>query len=100
AVRPASPPFPYTTLFRSNVPVRFTVAPVAEKWLLFRTAGPNDPSRLTVAPGAAVMVPPFCQTPPSVSVWPAGTLNAPLLTTESRSEEHTSELQSPDHLVC
>src|SRR5258708_11945197 len=34
--------------------------------------------------------------------FPCATVTSPgvQVTTESRSEEHTSELQSPDHLVC
>src|SRR5207244_11645807 len=41
----------------------------------------------------------FCVTPPSgiVSWWRSDT---ELSVDDSRSEEHTSELQSPDHLVC
>src|SRR5947208_9267172 len=35
-----------------------------------------------------------CPTPAS------GTSLAPWISAASRSEEHTSELQSPDHLVC
>src|SRR5438552_4850288 len=33
-------------------------------------------------------------------VWPARTKGADRSVVASRSEEHTSELQSPDHLVC
>src|SRR5258708_15117665 len=43
----------------------------------------------------------------SVLAWDGGScvlttkcFSAPLISTELRSEEHTSELQSPDHLVC
>src|SRR5258708_19097734 len=59
---PRSTLFPYTTLFRSNVPMM----PVP------------DPRR------------------PSSRRREIGGLSAIRL----RSEEHTSELQSPDHLVC
>src|SRR5207244_8300927 len=39
--------------------------------------------------------------PPPDSHWPAGAEpTKPGLARHSRSEEHTSELQSPDHLVC
>src|SRR5258708_12579967 len=60
---PRSTLFPYTTLFRSTKPARFT--------------GHFD-SRSTL---------------PSRSI--STRLDAVI-----RSEEHTSELQSPDHLVC
>src|SRR5258708_21088000 len=67
---PRSPPFPYTTLFRSDG--SFTIA------IDTRTAPPaatlfDVPITATDAVGNATTV---------------------------RSEEHTSELQSPDHLVC
>src|SRR5438552_13619888 len=73
---PRSTLFPYTTLFRSRM--------VARRWLILK---------------------PFSQS------WMAGSkrlahgsLPCFLCTISSmrkiRSEEHTSELQSPDHLVC
>src|SRR5258708_25220954 len=37
---------------------------------------------------------------PAVALQPAGTPGAVQSVPPSRSEEHTSELQSPDHLVC
>src|SRR5258708_28875481 len=67
---PRSTLFPYTTLFRS----RFSLMPVPTGELMN--------TRLRV-------VPPELATS-RVSGW-----NDP-----ERSEEHTSELQSPDHLVC
>src|SRR3990170_8559102 len=36
----------------------------------------------------------------SVSVWMGATVIESPVCTPMRSEEHTSELQSPDHLVC
>src|SRR5690348_17796058 len=72
---PRSTLFPYTTLFRS-------------RWIGQRSTSPDSwsprsmgsPSRLKIRPRVAV---------------PTGTvIGAP------RSEEHTSELQSPVHLVC
>src|SRR5258708_17182627 len=41
--------------------------------------------------------PPSC--PPCAS-WPGRPLPRSMPTSATRSEEHTSELQSPDHLVC
>src|SRR5258708_31739798 len=67
---PRSTLFPYTTLFRSALAA----------------------SAVTVKAASAASVTPFGQT------------GAPTISTEplplGRSEEHTSELQSPDHLVC
>src|SRR5258708_29709455 len=68
---PRSTLFPYTTLFRSDL----ACACVA-------TLAPN-------ARGAA------CEIPSGPN--PA---KASAASTTMRSEEHTSELQSPDHLVC
>src|SRR5207244_12544973 len=66
---PSSTLFPYTTLFRS-------VSPSTVSVVLVLPPPPKLPSRDTVA-----------ETTP-------GTVPIP-----ERSEEHTSELQSPDHLV-
>src|SRR5258708_13513413 len=67
---PRSTLFPYTTLFRSPYPAAPLPHPSTPHW----------------APTA-------CPIPTS----PAP---APACTPTTRSEEHTSELQSPDHLVC
>src|SRR5258708_30930741 len=36
----------------------------------------------------------------AVLIWPALWNGYPIVFADTRSEEHTSELQSPDHLVC
>src|SRR5258708_31207668 len=73
---PRSTLFPYTTLFRSGScfcgEVKFEV---------------------TGAPAAMG----YCHCE-SCRRWSAGPVNAVAIA--HRSEEHTSELQSPDHLVC
>src|SRR5438552_9011084 len=71
---PRSTLFPYTTLFRSSsdFPIRFVTGSRAASDL----------------PGSPVSRPPS----QSAYCWTADLF--------SRSEEHTSELQSPDHLVC
>src|SRR5438876_9054449 len=71
---PTPPPFPYTTLFRSGAgaPARRAAAPPV--WTPQRTLRPE--------PASAVR------------------RGGPRRTAEARSEEHTSELQSPVHLVC
>src|SRR5258708_15551004 len=68
---PRSTLFPYTTLFRSQAP---------------RDRGLFGPPRLRPQPKH------FCHLPVR-----SGT---PARGPSGRSEEHTSELQSPDHLVC
>src|SRR5258708_19669229 len=85
---PRSTPFPYTTPFRSlpqnpNPMADTTRALTAAlvDWVVKGTAPPQ--SRYpTLAEGQLV-------SPESTAA-----------TREKRSEEHTSELQSPDHLVC
>src|SRR5947208_12644282 len=65
--------FPYTTLFRSLKRVTEVACVLAER---FTVIAEDDPQRVLRA---------------------AARLET---THERRSEEHTSELQSPDHLVC
>src|SRR5258708_1570511 len=73
---PRSTLFPYTTLFRS------LVTPRSVRFLGRRALAPSATLASCVCPlpGACSMRVPRDETP--------------------RSEEHTSELQSPDHLVC
>src|SRR5690349_22923464 len=74
---PRSTLFPYTTLFRSTATLASTAASVTRSSPSTRsTAG-----RLTASPGVPVSF--------STSI-----------TSPSRSEEHTSELQSRRDLVC
>src|SRR5258708_15164216 len=72
---PRSTLFPYTTLFRSSCLIFSGIM----GFLLFAEL----PDRYTLV-GAAIIV--------------GSTLY--ITYRETRSEEHTSELQSPDHLVC
>src|SRR5258708_20670832 len=67
---PRSTLFPYTTLFRSRVPTRRRTE------LDLRSCKPFDNQHRPT------------------------TFGAKLVKKRLRSEEHTSELQSPDHLVC
>src|SRR5258708_16610608 len=73
---PRSTLFPYTTLFRSET------GPVSIESGAVSGSGPGSP--VTWSPGSAT-------TAVSGEVW---------MLVRVRSEEHTSELQSPDHLVC
>src|SRR5947208_8841542 len=90
---PRSTLFPYTTLFRSNRP----------------TPRPTDRGRgRTVRGGLAFRPPSLLRTQAAF----AGTMARVRCVSSARrvprhrddrifrSEEHTSELQSPDHLVC
>src|SRR3712207_7402388 len=72
---PRSTLFPYTTLFRS------TSSPTSRQYRRRRA-------------GSRCATPSSSRTPSA----PAGVTPAP--TTPSRSEEHTSELQSRQYLVC
>src|SRR5207244_6278732 len=93
---PHSPPFPYTTLFRSPPRHRLhharrhriAVVPGAARGRDRRSAEPA--SRGGASAGARVPA-----APPAQRVVLGRAVGDP-----ARSEEHTSELQSPDHLVC
>src|SRR5258708_14576189 len=69
---PRSTLFPYTTLFRSVSPLTIS-AEIVASWVASRCRAP--PKSVLASTTPAQMIP-------------------------MRSEEHTSELQSPDHLVC
>src|SRR3712207_8615663 len=74
---PRSTLFPYTTLFRSRVT-------------------PDDLEKLReLAPVLSCHPPPFRRRPPN-----SNGAAASAATTSPRSEEHTSELQSRQYLVC
>src|SRR2546427_5017225 len=78
---PRSTLFPYTTLFRSYDDSVVGFASI-------RTAGFWPPLMLTRP------------TPGSCEIFWASRVSARSCTFESRSEEHTSELQSQSNLVC
>src|SRR5258708_15415707 len=74
---PRSTLFPYTTLFRS------------------------PPSSCCACPSTTTSSPtPSASSAPSTGEPPRSSSTSPSAATFKRSEEHTSELQSPDHLVC
>src|SRR5258708_6908404 len=79
---PRSTLFPYTTLFRS--PARLSGAMMPPR-RTFACWGPRAFRRVGLVAGR-LMAFSVCQRPNQLC--------------ERRSEEHTSELQSPDHLVC
>src|SRR5690348_17958018 len=83
---PRSTLFPYTTLFRSNVINVLTFGPVgAQEVLLEVKFAEVDRSALTQV---------------GFNFFSTGAGNTIGATSTGRSEEHTSELQSPVHLVC
>src|SRR5256885_9774825 len=81
---PRSTLFPYTTLFRS---------PPAETQLVLD-------GQLVLSPGSQPWVQNLCE--PSCAQMPVAhwLLSVQVMPTAPRSEEHTSELQSPCNLVC
>src|SRR3712207_7489653 len=87
---PRSTLFPYTTLFRSSFHKRLTKPPTHP----VRPVNPNNAChlRITAAAGTKLAV-----------AASGGTVRAvarPIFPPERRSEEHTSELQSRQYLVC
>src|SRR5207244_11403535 len=81
--------FPYTTLFRSLIVAEYyprTSDPVLGIWAHRQAVASRDE-------GAEIRVLVLYRPLPPLSAARAGDVRA-------RSEEHTSELQSPDHLVC
>src|SRR3712207_8460450 len=79
---PRSTLFPYTTLFRSSWPSASPDPCAINSWRISASATPTGaPSRLRTA---------------SVLKSPASSSRG----TPNRSEEHTSELQSRQYLVC
>src|SRR5258708_26731139 len=79
---PRSTLFPYTTLFRSQL----------------SAIAPNSPFIINQLEGSAVSHYHSLQTSLTQQNFHGWTNQVTY--TWSRSEEHTSELQSPDHLVC
>src|SRR2546422_7907166 len=88
---PRSPLFPYTTLFRSTLGFRGealpSIAAVSRLLLETRLATETAGTRVEVLGGKLRDV--------KEVAWPRGAS-----VEVRRSEEHTSELQSPLHLVC
>src|SRR5258708_28882533 len=78
---PRSTLFPYTTLFRSFAP--------------FLNAQSKNLSTSRPASGFSCFACTRMKEAPVI-----GQLFSPTWSVKTRSEEHTSELQSPDHLVC
>src|SRR5258708_8348869 len=84
---PRSTLFPYTTLFRSGRKRQYRILPTGRKELKRWVAEQEDPKPLREEWMVRLRA--------EAVVGPCG-----LQDEVQRSEEHTSELQSPDHLVC
>src|SRR5258708_30317801 len=85
---PRSTLFPYTTLFRSLG--KASDAALAAGVLNGSDAGLTGQEKAMAAWARKVAKDPNATTPADIQA----------LRDSGRSEEHTSELQSPDHLVC
>src|SRR5258708_23406509 len=86
---PRSTLFPYTTLFRSQFGPHEDLARYPRDLPRDRTLAEARGGDCVFVPDTAAMYP----AEPLVRVVPGPVA-------DTRSEEHTSELQSPDHLVC
>src|SRR3712207_6908258 len=85
---PRSTLFPYTTLFRSDPKFGDRKVVSADVWVLTTSSAASiDPPSTTVTPWSRM------------SGW-AATATASRRFAGPRSEEHTSELQSRQYLVC
>src|SRR5258708_26964636 len=85
--RPPRPTrFPYTTLFRSYQAVKANAANRLSLYPAARNTADGASAKTNAVLAAASRTVASPPTPRWSSRW--------------RSEEHTSELQSPDHLVC
>src|SRR5258708_18878626 len=86
---PRSTLFPYTTLFRSRAWLSWY-----QEAIPWNSLVPDLVATVTAAPPAN----PCSASNDAVEIFTASMVSTG--GTYRRSEEHTSELQSPDHLVC
>src|SRR5207244_12404351 len=92
---PHSTPVPYTTLFRSSVGL--TIPQMALMRVVF--PAPLGPSNAKISPRRMSRSMFLSARKPEAKVLERFDMEM-IACMEVRSEEHTSELQSPDHLVC
>src|SRR4051794_41707266 len=94
---PRSPLFPYTTLFRSgdSSGSRAVAEPLLDRWR--DVLGPDHPDTLTAASALSHALNSLGEAEPARAL---GEDTLRRCRRVLRSEEHTSELQSPVHLVC
>src|SRR5207244_11192805 len=96
---PISTLFPYTTLFRSPMGYSFNLDGTniyMTMAALFLAQATN--THLDLGQQLVILMVAMLSSKGATGVTGAGFIT--LAATLSRSEEHTSELQSPDHLVC
>src|SRR5258708_20732198 len=86
---PRSTLFPYTTLFRSGSKIAVVFLTAVFPILINTIAGVRATEALLIEVAQS-----FCATRQQII------MKVTLPSALPRSEEHTSELQSPDHLVC
>src|SRR3712207_7694901 len=79
---PRSTLFPYTALFRSTAPGQFTL----RNWSTSSWASAVPPTRVSYS---------WLN-----RAWPSAVVRSTVRADSDRSEEHTSELQSRQYLVC
>src|SRR5205823_14273754 len=95
---PTSTLFPYTTLFRSPVLVRLASRGASSGY----TTAPNAGARfaLSIWPHVGHLMTIAEPSGRGDWSWRKARVRSALVTDRSRSEEHTSELQSLAYLVC
>src|SRR5207244_8943355 len=94
---PSSTPFPYTTLFRSSGQgVAFAIDNTSSATMFPKVSAVLGRLGVIVSSGAQVAEPVALDLR-SLYLKSQSIVG---IRTHTRSEEHTSELQSPDHLVC
>src|SRR5207244_5298379 len=96
---PRSAVFPYTTLFRSHPTRRQVIAGLTVGLAAWGGPAIADESREALRVTAAARGILYGSTIAADQVRADDDFTE-LVRRECRSEEHTSELQSPDHLVC
>src|SRR5207244_13329904 len=96
---PLSTLFPYTTLFRSR---NDNMHHLLETWFGWVLSGGYIGIIVLMAMESSIFpVPSEIVIPPAAFLAAQGKLSfGGVVLAGTRSEEHTSELQSPDHLVC
>src|SRR5690606_40294497 len=97
AAPPLLPPFPYTTLFRSTP--ASSQSPLSELRTVAPAKAPMAPGRPMRTTSGQDTLPNRQWDTPDVNVVPSLARCTPA-DAEARSEEHTSELQSRENLVC
>src|SRR2546422_4231875 len=94
---PKSTLFPYTTLFRSETSLTARAGP----YMYLSHAGNCPAPKTHIPPNLVVRGITTQRNPPEVRIWTLRNQSrVGTRPTSTRSEEHTSELQSRLHLVC